>query len=240
MTGPPPRVCLLTGAAGTLGTDFLQRHGARYDVVAVVGESPLQVPAHVDWPPPGAGVYAVQADLFDDGVPAEVAARVVDHFGGVDLLVNAAAHSVWADLLDGDELLDSLPWQLHLNVVVPAAFMVALGAGCWAGDPDANRRRNRNVVNLSSLAGHRVFGGLGQAGYAASKAALEMLTRHAALELAPRGVRVNALAPDAFPGRVPTGAVSDAVVVLDQGTATGEVVDLGPGTDHGTEGAPGR
>src|SRR5207253_8964681 len=96
---------------------------------------------------------------------------------------------------------------LRLNVVAPLALVAEVGRRLWLTDLEENRYRNRCVVNVSSSAGIYVYPGYGQGMYSASKAALNILTRHLAAELEPIGVRANVLAPDAFPGRVPIARV---------------------------------
>jgi NAD(P)-dependent dehydrogenase (short-subunit alcohol dehydrogenase family) len=82
------------------------------------------------------------------------------------------------------------------------------------------------VINLSSSAGSRVYPGYGQGLYSASKAALDFVTSHLAAELAPVGVRVNALAPNTFPGIVTTELVLDRLLHLADGTMTGKILLL--------------
>jgi NAD(P)-dependent dehydrogenase (short-subunit alcohol dehydrogenase family) len=88
-----------------------------------------------------------------------------------------------------------------------------------------NRDHNRNVVNVSSLSASRVYPG-GQAVYAASKAALNQLSRHLAAEFGVFGVRVNALAPNNFPSVVRTESVASAIARLDGESVTGRVLVL--------------
>jgi NAD(P)-dependent dehydrogenase (short-subunit alcohol dehydrogenase family) len=67
---------------------------------------------------------------------------------------------------------------------------------------------------------------LGQSLYGTSKAALNHLTYHLANEFWDLGVRVNSIAPDTFPGRIPTEEVLEAILVLDTSNQTGQVVRL--------------
>ncbi len=104
-------------------------------------------------------------------------------FGGVDALVNAAgviASGGVADTTDAG-------WDAMMDVNVRAPFRLIREAAAALAD------RRGAVVNISSVAGLRAFPGL--AAYSVSKAAVDQLTRAAALDFAPRGVRVNAVNP---------------------------------------------
>jgi NAD(P)-dependent dehydrogenase (short-subunit alcohol dehydrogenase family) len=182
----------------------------------------------------GPGIRTVRTDLSAQHAVEDLAARVVEAVGRVDLLVNAACFRDFGSLVDDADFIDRLEWQLIVNAAVPARLASALMRLTWAGHADDNRAANCNVVNLSSTAGRYLYPGSGQSGYAASKAALDMLTRHQADEFAGHGVRVNGLAPNTFPGIVSTASVSDAIVALDAGTATGTVtvIDRGPTRVH--------
>jgi NAD(P)-dependent dehydrogenase (short-subunit alcohol dehydrogenase family) len=229
------RTCLLTGASGQLGTAFCRAYASRYDIVAVYHQRepvfPSQLLEYVDpldltaeLPANVHRVWAVQADLSS----ADDVRRVVDvanaRLGSVDLLVNAAVHSVWAGFLDGSTVLDSWAAQAAVNVEAPLRLVHELCTTSWRATDEENRSRRRNVVNLSSTAGIFAYPGQGQSVYAASKAALNHLTVHLADELRPVGIRVNAVAPDSFPSRADTATVARAVVDLDDGLASGEIV----------------
>jgi len=134
----------------------------------------------------GAGheVHAEQADVTDAAACNAAAERLADRAGRIDVLVNNAGVIRDNPLTGLDD--DDIKAVLDTNVggvfnvtraVVP--YMVMQRAGC--------------IVNLSSVAGDK--GGRGQTNYAASKGAVNAFTRALAVELAPRRIRVNAVAP---------------------------------------------
>ena len=131
----------------------------------------------------GSESLTIQADLARDGEAERVVHRAITVFGGIDVLVNAAGH-----ISNGTIENTSLDaWDDMMNVNVRAAFMLMQKAL-----PSLIERRG-NIVNVSSVTGLRAFPGV--LAYCVSKAALDQLTRCAALELAPKGVRVNAVNP---------------------------------------------
>jgi NAD(P)-dependent dehydrogenase (short-subunit alcohol dehydrogenase family) len=232
------RVCLLTGAGGLLGSAFCRAYASEYDIVAVVGRRVPPVPSQherfVDPLAPSAGVaenddavYVVRADLERAGEVDRVVDIALARFGHVDLLVNAAAYVRLhpPGLLDTDGTMADFGRHFETNVGVPLRLAGRLADEHWKDRAEANRAANRNVVNVSSLSGSRVYPG-GQAVYAASKAALNHLTRHLAAEFESIGVRVNALAPNNFPGIVATEQVAAAVVRLDGETVTGKILPV--------------
>lgn len=222
------RVCLFTGVSGTLGRDFVARYGHLYELVGVYHTTPPATPARelsASGHGPEGSSFAVSTDLTGDGAVEELGEKVIDRFGSVDVVVNAAVYRRFGDVTDLP-FLESLDWQFYLNVVVPARLTAVLTRLAWRHTPEDNRRHRRNVVNLSSTAGHIVYAGRGQSGYAATKAALDTLTLHMAGELAPIGIRVNSVAPNTFPGLVPTESVSHAIVRFDQGDETGSILTI--------------
>ncbi|MDA2988711.1 MAG: SDR family oxidoreductase [Actinomycetota bacterium] len=131
----------------------------------------------------GTEAIAVQADLADDATSAQrVINEVVDHFGRLDGLVNNAADQTTAPL--GDLTDDDWQRMLQANVIATTRLVrAALGALAPGG----------SVVNVSSVEASSAFPN--HAHYAAAKAGLESFTRSLALELGPKGMRANAVAP---------------------------------------------
>jgi NAD(P)-dependent dehydrogenase (short-subunit alcohol dehydrogenase family) len=230
------RICLLTGASGALGTAFIERHAADYTILAVHHRNPVhfatQNQRFVDPLAPAEpvpandhAVRAIHADLCDPTGATRVVDEVAAAVENVDVVINAAAIRAWSPLL-AHGALDAFEDVFRTNVVAPLRLCAAVARRFWERDPEGNQRKNRNVVNISSTAGMFVYPDLGQAAYAASKAALNHLTYHLASELWNIGVRVNAVAPDTFPGRVDTNEVLAAIIGFDAGHETGRVVPL--------------
>ena len=232
------RVCLITGAGGLLGSAWCRAMADRYAIVAAYHSRPPTVPTQtarlVDpvaprRPPPEAAhrVFAVQADLTE---PAEID-RLVElalaRFGRVDLLVNAAADVLTSAETTDPRLAETWARQLVLNTVVPMQLAAAVAHAFWRGHEAGNRARNRNVVNVSSTAGlPGVTPTRGRAVYAASKAALNVVTRRMAADYGRFGIRVNAVAPTNFPEVLPTEDVVRSLRRLDRGGMTGRVLVL--------------
>ncbi|KAA0172061.1 hypothetical protein FNF28_00378 [Cafeteria roenbergensis] len=133
-----------------------------------------------------ARLRVVVSDDFADPTKLEEAARAcVDALDGeVDVLVNNLGAATLGCSLDKTSAAD-LMWHMNINVTSALIFTQAC--------TEALCRSSGAIVNLSSIAGAR--GLVGVTPYCVAKGALDQLTRCAALELAPRGVRVNAVAP---------------------------------------------
>ena len=132
----------------------------------------------------GQSVRSMQVDVRDSAACSTAAEAVADRAGRIDVLVNNAGvirDNVLVGLEDED-----IRTVLDINVAgvfnasrAVAPFMISKRAG--------------RIVNLSSVSGAK--GGRGQTNYAASKGAIDALTRALAVELAPRRINVNAVAP---------------------------------------------
>ncbi|HEX2131577.1 MAG TPA: SDR family oxidoreductase [Actinophytocola sp.] len=216
------RVVLVTGGAGGIGAAISRAfasEGARVAVHHLAGQA--APPDGVHWEhtlPTDAGSFAaelggvaVAGDLSEPDAARLLFDDVAAALGPVDVLVNNAAHCESPDTVDA---LTAAGLERHyrVNAIAPALLTAELA-----------RRGGTRVVNVSTDAA-RAFPG--QLGYGTSKAALEAFTRAAALDLGPRGVRVNAVAP----GPVQTGwmtgdvlAAATAVVPLGR---VGEPADI--------------
>lgn len=176
------RTALVTGASKGIGAAIaraLDRAGARVALAARDGERLHSVAADLGHDP-----VVLQADLSGAGAPGELAGRALAALGHVDVLVNNAAVAARLATEDVDaELVD----QLHaVNVRAPLLLIAALL-------PSMVERGRGSVVNLSSVSG--VVGTPKRAAYAATKGAVDAMTRSLAAELGPAGVRVNSVAP---------------------------------------------
>lgn len=205
------RVCLLTGAAGLLGTHFIDGYADRYAIAAVWHRNP---------PRSSRAAMTCTTDLRDRGAIVAMVEDVAQALGSVDLVVNAAATSLrqWREPATA---LDHYTDVLAVNVAGPAWVTAAVAARLWQVP---NARARRHVVNISSVSGHEVYEGDHDLAYPASKAALNMLTIQQACELEPLGVRVNAVAPTSFPRLIQEASVCDAIVAIDHGNDTGRIL----------------
>ena len=129
-------------------------------------------------------VAADKVDIRDSAACAAAVERIADRTGRIDILVNNAGiirDNQLAAFEDDDV-------QSVLDTNVSGAFNVTR-----AVVPHMIVQRSGKIINLSSVAGER--GGRGQTNYAASKGAINAFTRALAVELAPRRITVNCVAP---------------------------------------------
>jgi NAD(P)-dependent dehydrogenase (short-subunit alcohol dehydrogenase family) len=178
------KVAIVTGASSGIGrataVELARQHAS---VVAVARDGPAVESAIAECQHLGAQAIAVVTDLTVDDAPDRIVRAAVERFGSVDIVVNAAGIiAMGATDTTDDELWDRM---FGLNVRAPFRLMRAAFAFLKA--------RRGAVVNVSSVNGRRVFPNL--AAYNTSKAALDHLTRCAAIDWAPHGVRVNAVNP---------------------------------------------
>jgi NAD(P)-dependent dehydrogenase (short-subunit alcohol dehydrogenase family) len=181
------RIALVTGASRGIGAATaraLDRAGARVVLVARGEEALAEVAGTLHHDP-----VVIAADLAGPDAPVEVAGAVERATGPIDVLVNNAATAARLDSTDltGD-LVDSM---LDLNVRNLLLLTTALAPGLVQRARDGGR--TSSVVNLSSVSG--LVGTPRRSAYAATKGAVDALTRSLAMELGPSGVRVNSVAP---------------------------------------------
>jgi len=178
------KVALVTGATSGIGQACAMAFAQAGASVVCVGrrsEALQEVKTKIS--ETGVDVLTIEADLAETEAPARVVEGALKVFGGLDILVNAAGH-----ISNGTIENTSLEaWDDMMNVNVRAVFQLMQKA-----TPSLIERRG-NIVNVSSVTGLRAFPGV--LAYCVSKAALDQLTRCASLELAAKGVRVNAVNP---------------------------------------------
>lgn len=243
------RVCLLTGGGGTFGQAFCRSCAGKYEIAAFYRRRMPLVPSQstsvIDPLDPRAAcsanndrIFAIECDLLDPVAVERAVSLVLARFGRVDLLINAAAMTVRAPILNSASLLETASRQFELNAVAPLRLASLVARRSWRDNRMESLEANRNIINISSLSASQVFPGKGQSIYSASKAALNTLTLHMASEFRGIGIRVNALAPTSFPSLVPTSLVIEAVRAIDESRQTGQVIELdAAGTKTRGEGA---
>jgi NAD(P)-dependent dehydrogenase (short-subunit alcohol dehydrogenase family) len=175
---------VVTGASSGIGRATAIRLGREgYGVVAVARNASALEDVAAVIRSAGGRCAPLPLDLMDDDAGKRVVEHAVTAFGRIDVLVNAAgiigSGSIeTTDIHDGD-------YMMGINVRVPVVLIQAA-----VGELAKTRG---SIVNVSSVAGLRAFPGL--LVYCISKAALDQMTRCAALDLAPKGIRVNAVNP---------------------------------------------
>jgi 3-oxoacyl-[acyl-carrier protein] reductase len=183
---PGTGAALVTGGSGELGAAICHALGGQGLSVAVHYHHHLaHAAAVVDGIVRENGSARVyEADLLSPEAADDLVERVVADSGTIDVLVNNAG--IVRDALLFSLSDDDLEAVLDMNL--KAAFRVTRAAA-----RHMMRRKRGVIINISSAAASRP--GRGQSNYAAAKAGLEGFTRAMAVELAPKGIRVNAVAP---------------------------------------------
>jgi NAD(P)-dependent dehydrogenase (short-subunit alcohol dehydrogenase family) len=174
------QVAIVTGAGSGIGRAAavaFARAGAR---VLAAGRRPGALTATAARHP---HIAAFPADLREEGAAEAVTGAAAGRWGRIDVLVNNAGVTALTPLAQVTAA--GIADLLAINVTAPSLL-------ARAALPHLQASRGA-IVNVSSTFGHRPIAGAGH--YAASKAALEQLTRSWALELAPLQIRVNAVAP---------------------------------------------
>jgi len=133
---------------------------------------------------PGKKITAEKVDVRDSTACAACVEKIIERAGKIDLLVNNAG-VIRDNLL---AMLEDADVQAVLDTNVTGTFNMTR-----AVVPHMVSQRRGKIINLSSVAGEK--GGRGQTNYAASKGAINAFTKSLAVELAPRGINVTAVAP---------------------------------------------
>lgn len=179
------RVAVITGGGTGIGAAAAKRFAAQEAAVAVVGRRPGPLEETVQAIRSSGGeAMAIPADLSNPAAPLRIVEAVVNAWGRLDVLVNNAAAiqhlPVQRATLD--------VFEQHMAVNVRAPYFLT-----QAALPCLSRSDSPVIINITSSSGSLAIPG--QCMYGTSKAALEYQTRSLAAELAPLGIRVNAIAP---------------------------------------------
>lgn len=192
-------VCVVTGGMSGLGNAVSRRLWGKGHTVAVVDivERSDAAPEGTDGSP---AWYAVQADVTQKESAVEAVARIMERFGRIDVLINAAGiirRSPAADI-PGAEIRSVLEVNLLGTV-----FM------CQAVHPHMVQTGGGAIVNFGSMLAH--YGSENLLSYGASKGAVVQVTQCLAVEWAKYNIRVNAVSPGYIETPLSAGATQDPV-----------------------------
>jgi NAD(P)-dependent dehydrogenase (short-subunit alcohol dehydrogenase family) len=170
------KVCVITGAAGGIGAEtarLFMEEGAKV--------------AGVDLSPESEGDLKLEADVTDAGQVEAMFAGVLDQLGGIDVLFNNAGISPEDDRSALETSVEA--WQRVQDVNLKSVFLC-----CKYGIPHLLDARGGSVINTASFVA-LLGAATSQISYTASKGGVLALSRELGVELARKGVRVNALCP---------------------------------------------
>ncbi|KAM3956787.1 3-oxoacyl-[acyl-carrier-protein] reductase FabG-like [Aphomia sociella] len=181
------KVVIVTGASSGIGAATAVLFAKEGASVVLVGRNESKL-SNVAEQCAGSGntPLIVKAEMSNDDDVRNIINETIDKFGKLDVLVNNAGMTVFGGILNGnflkayDETMAvNTRAVVHLTVLAAPHLIETKG----------------NIINVSSIAGKKVFTGMDNKAYEVSKAALDHFTRGAALELASTGVRVNIVSP---------------------------------------------
>ena len=173
---------IITGASSGIGkatAAMAVDRGANVSLVSRREEELKKIASDI----PAGAVDTIPADLTKEADRRQVITRTVKRFGGIDVLINAAG-------IIGSGTIENTTlefWDHMINVNLRSLFHLTQLAL-----PSLIERKG-NIVNVSSVTGIRSFPNV--LAYCVSKAGVDQLTHCAALELGPKGVRINAVDP---------------------------------------------
>jgi NAD(P)-dependent dehydrogenase (short-subunit alcohol dehydrogenase family) len=179
------RVVLVTGAAGGIGRAVAERFLARGDAVALADvDDEALGKAAAELTGEGRRIATVRTDVRSVAACESMVASAIEAHGRLDVLVNCAG--VWVEGPTGE--MTEAQWDRTIDVNLKGTFFA-----CRYAIPRLLETEGC-IVNLSSDAG--LVGTPETAIYCASKGGVSLLTKALAMELAPKGVRVNAVCPN--------------------------------------------
>lgn len=178
------KICLITGASSGIGRAVALLFAENGAKVVALGRNEKELNTLRDEAQPFEGTLKPElADVLEATQIEKAVNNTIETFGQIDVLVNAAGI-----ILNGSIETTTLDdWDKMMNINLRAVFNVM--QKCLSH----LEKTKGNIVNVSSVAGTRSFPNV--LAYSVSKAAIDQLTRCAALELAEKGIRVNAVNP---------------------------------------------
>lgn len=212
MTQLDGRVAIVTGAAQGIGHGValsLARAGANIVVAEAVQERIPQAVANIETT--GVQALGVQTNVTQASAVDRLVQETLSRFGKIDILVNNAGVVVVKPIFEQSEA----DWDRVLDVNLKGVFLC-----CKRVVQEMQKQGSGAIVNIASIAAFHYT--VPHVPYAASKAGVAALTRDLAYEVAPMGIRVNAIAP----GPIETPMMGSALTE-EQKSAYAKTIPLG-------------
>lgn len=194
------KVAIVTGAASERGIGYatarrFAQEGARVALIDLDNDLAITAASQL-----GAEHRGYACDVRDPARCEAVVKQIIDDFGQVDILVNNAGVSQSKRLMDSTQ--DD--YDIVMDVSLRGAYNMSR-----AVVPHFRARQSGNIVCMGSIAAQRGGGVLGGPHYAAAKGGVHSLAKAMARELAPDGIRVNAVAPGLVDTELLVGKIDD-------------------------------
>ena len=178
------KTAVITGAAGGIGRNIAQRFAQEgYNIVCADTQTVETV---------GGQSLFIKTDVTKSAEVANLIEQTINTFGSLDVLVNCAGIGIRSLFLDVTEEM----WDKTMAVNLKGTFLCTQ----QAAKAMVHSQTAGAIINISSICGVVADRFSQHAHYEASKGGVNLLTRAAALEMAPHGIRINAVAP----GRIKT------------------------------------
>jgi NAD(P)-dependent dehydrogenase (short-subunit alcohol dehydrogenase family) len=181
------RIALVTGASKGIGRDIaigFAREGAHVVINYHTDQNGAEETAE-RVQALGRRAFVHRADVSQAEAVSSMVAAALDNFGRIDILVNNAGIAIWKPFLEITEDIWDRTLEVNLKSVFLCSQLVARDM--------VRRGEGGTIVNISSIAAHAALDCL--VPYCASKGGMTLATKAIAVELAPYGIRVNAVAP---------------------------------------------
>lgn len=198
---------LITGCSSGIGAGIAKEALENNDNVVVTARDVSKLQDLVkDYPNTS---LAITLDITNGNDIESAVAQAVNRFGGIDVLVNNAGYGYRAAVEEGEP--DQVDLLFQTNFFGPIELIKAVL-------PYMREKKNGFIVNISSIAAVRAAMGSGY--YAASKAALELVTDGLSKEVAPLGIKVMTVEPGAFRTHFYDSSLKGTAVKIDDYTET--------------------
>lgn len=194
------KVAIITGGNGVLGGAMAKALASAGAKTVILGRNPETVNSRVrEIQSTGCESLGIPADVMKDEELKVAKSAILDEYGTIDILINAAGGAVKGAIVNPDESFFEKPIDAHKYVVDLNLFGTIIPTQVFG--EVMSRQRSGSIINIGSMAVPRAISRA--IGYAASKAAAENFTRWLAIELASKygeGLRVNTIRPGFFVG----------------------------------------